>query len=197
MADIANFFRTNKKNGYKEGDIVNSGFAKTLKIIKHRNTLLIEGLDGGSGELISPKELPMSIGDLVEKMYAIQSSEDLVNMGETNKSKWMQIYYPAASVCYHYEPKVNATEKLSEDFIQGNWFMPCAGQLARLYWYQKYGNFFSEVVGIGFELMTGSVYACTQQTSPRYQWHLQVGSGWIDYDFGKYNSFYVRPICAF
>lgn len=197
LADIANFFRTNKKNGYKEGDIVNSGFAKTLKIIKHRNTLLIEGLDGGSGELISPKELPMSIGDLVEKMYAIQSSEDLVNMGETNKSKWMQIYYPAASVCYHYEPKVNATEKLSEDFIQGNWFMPCAGQLARLYWYQKYGNFFSEVVGIGFELMTGSVYACTQQTSPRYQWHLQVGSGWIDYDFGKYNSFYVRPICAF
>jgi hypothetical protein len=46
------------------------------------------------------------------------------------------LYFPAASACYAFEPKLtNSQEMLSGKFKKHNWFLPTVGLLGRLYWY--------------------------------------------------------------
>ena len=131
---------------YKEGDIVNSGYAKTLKIIEHRNKILT-GAPYADG-MTSPiyQELPIpAAGSGFSEMDSLAELLDDVAEWATNTlkdaypNKWKQLYYPAASMAYAYEPKVTLKqgEVLADRFKAHNWFIPTSGLLSRIYWYQK------------------------------------------------------------
>ena len=60
------------------------------------------------------------------------------HFGDTNYAKWSQIYYPAASAAYAYEPQVSGVT-LADKFKAHNWFLPAEGLLIRLCWWFRQG----------------------------------------------------------
>lgn len=183
---------------YKEGDIVNNGYANTLKIIHQRNTILREGVYGGTTLMIKPRDLPTSFDSLKLGIEGLINGEDLVNLGETSKNKWMQIYFPAASVCYHYEPDVADGEVLSDKFKQKNWFLPPHGINCRLRWYTTAGgeeNIFKNAPTV-YKALSNTNYSSSKERAMRGQWITQ-SSGAQGNDDSKGAGTFIRPICAF
>ena len=137
-------------SGYKEGDIVNSGYAKTLKVIAHRNSLLSNNIIGADGEVIytggtfsapsadSGKTEMKVLGELIDKLrnWATNSLQD------PYPEKWQQLAYPFASACYAYEPTPQLLDGavLADKFKAHNWFAPTEGLLARICWYAKFAD---------------------------------------------------------
>jgi hypothetical protein len=132
-------------NGYLLGDMVNSGYAKTLRVIEHRNNIINHCY---SGKPINNMNIPLypivETGEKSELDVLAQKITDLRNWAKSNDglgdtqygNKWSQLYYPAASACYAYEPKVTKTgEILADKFRRHNWFLPTSGILGRLLWY--------------------------------------------------------------
>ena len=140
-------------NGYNSGDIVNSAYAKTLKIIQHRNKLLNNDIYGAdtTTPMINGKKFPIPVATstkteldaLGELMKTIRDwSIDKREETSANANKWSQLAYPLASACYAYEPKKywKDGEVLADKFKAHNWFAPSLGLLARICWYAKYGE---------------------------------------------------------
>ena len=139
--------------GYAKGDMVNSGYAKTLRVIAHRNNIINHCYNGNTinGMSIPMHPVSASEGDSEIGLLA-QCMTDLRNwakgtgpgqLGDTQYgNKWSQLYYPAASACYAYEPKVTKSgEVLDAKFRKHNWFLPTEGLLGRLFWYlYRYEN---------------------------------------------------------
>ena len=137
-------------SGYKEGDMVNSGYAKTLKVIAHRNALLSNNIIGANGEVIytggtfsapsadSGKTEMKVLGELIDNLrnWATNSLQD------PYPEKWQQLAYPFASACYAYQPTqdLEEGEVLADKFKAHNWFAPTEGLLARICWYAKFAN---------------------------------------------------------
>lgn len=137
-------------SGYKEGDIVNSGYAKTLKVIAHRNALLSNDIIGADGEVIytgktfsapsadSGKTEMKALGELIDQLrnWATNSLQDKY------PEKWQQLAYPFASACYAYQPTqdLEEGEVLADKFKAHNWFAPTEGLLARICWYAKFAD---------------------------------------------------------
>ena len=127
---------------YKEGDVVNSGYAKTLKVVQWRNNILKAGLKQvGLEPNTSHFRIPNGnneYDDLLQCISAIRTwAKSEEGLGETTYwDKWSQVYYPIASACYSYEPNfLNPNEVLSEKFKKHNWFAPTIGQYARIWSY--------------------------------------------------------------
>lgn len=137
-------------SGYKEGDIVNSGYAKTLKVIAHRNALLSNNIIGANGEVVytggtfsapsadsSTTEMK-ALGTLIDQLrnWAANSLQDQY------PEKWQQLAYPFASACYAYEPTPQLLDGavLADKFKAHNWFAPTEGLLARICWYAKFAD---------------------------------------------------------
>lgn len=185
---------------YKDGDVVNSGYINTLRIIQHRNTILRNGVYGGSTMLISPKDIPSNFDELIQGMVGLRDGQELIDLGQTYKAKWMQIYFPAASICYHYEPVVKDGDELADKFKQHNWFLPPHGIHCRLYWYMKQGgseNIFKDVPASVFKPFASDQVSSSTERAMRGQWIFQMGSGNQGNDDAKGSSIQVRPICAF
>lgn len=139
-------------DGYAEGDIVNSGYAKTLKIIAHRNDLLNNDIIGANGEVVyQGGTLPLptasgsttemkALGTLIDQLrnWASQSN----GLNDPYPTKWQQLAYPFVSACYAYQPTQTLLdgEVLADKFKAHNWFAPTEGQLARICWYAKFGE---------------------------------------------------------
>ena len=137
---------------YTEGDIVNSGYAKTLKIIEHRNNLINSDLIGADGVVIlqgGSFQLPSGSATVTEiyelgllidmlRTWASQSS----GLNDAYPTKWQQLAYPFVSACYAYQPtqSLKADETLADKFKSHNWFAPTEGQSARICWYAKFGS---------------------------------------------------------
>jgi hypothetical protein len=133
--------------GYSVGDMVNSGYAKTLHIIAHRNNIINHCYRGNTINGISIPLAPVSASDgdseldiLTQRIIDIRNWAKGTGAGQLGDTqygdKWSQLYYPAVSACYAYEPKsLKIGEVLSNKFREHNWFMPTQGLLARLYWY--------------------------------------------------------------
>lgn len=139
-------------SGYAEGDIVNSGYAKTLKIIAHRNDLLNNNIIGANGEVVyngglfslpsasgSTTEMK-ALGTLIDQLRSWASQSNGLN--DPYPQKWQQLAYPFVSACYAYQPtqELKDGEVLADKFKAHNWFAPTEGQLARVCWYAKYGD---------------------------------------------------------
>lgn len=181
-------------DGYKSGDIVNSGYAKTLKAIYYRNIVIREGLyeQGSANPLFVVGDIPTSLQDLAIKIYTIRDRavEELGDVA-SKKDRWSQVYYPAVTACYLYEP---TAEGLSDKFKQHNWFLPTGGQLQRIYWYWKYGQVFHSM----FASFVSSLYFGITEVQTGYAWPIRMSDGaFVGNERRKGSLYYVRPVCAF
>jgi hypothetical protein len=205
--------------GYAKGDMVNSGYAKTLRVIAHRNNIINHCYNGNT---INGMNIPMypvsaSEGDSEIGLLA-QCMTDLRNwakgtgpgqLGDTKYgNKWSQLYYPAASACYAYEPKVTKSgEVLDAKFRKHNWFLPTEGLLVRLFWYlYRYENSkltprddspFIEAIRKGkFVFIPDLNIWSVTNYSIRSIWFVDFRSGLTDAS-NKSASYEVRAVSAF
>jgi hypothetical protein len=126
---------------YNSGDLVNSGYFKTLAVIKHRNNLLsyseqgglINGIQFPIHTLTQNKDNPLQpLSDAINQIRDwAKSNEGLGD--EQYGDKWSQLYFPIFSACYDYKPKTKDNEELSDRFSEHNWFVPPLGILCRIY----------------------------------------------------------------
>jgi hypothetical protein len=201
-------------NGYSVGDIVNSGYAKTLKIIEHRNKILNNGvvMIPANDELGTPEDRlgPLEIPHATSGQTELQNLASLMgnlrqymasHFSETNVAKWTQLYYPAASAAYAYQPSVPSNFVLADKFKAHNWFLPPEGILDRIHWYLKKGadselNIFRKALAAGlFVNFSSSTYWSSTEHSG-YAWIVNFG-GAYSYGISKYYSYAVRAVAAF
>ena len=137
-------------NNYKEGDIVNSGYAKTLRVIEHRNRILNNDIIGDNGVVIykggkfsipratTNKSEIVALGELIEQLQNWAGQEN----GDLYPDKWQQLSWGYASACYAYQPTqiLKDNELLSDKFTVHNWFAPTAGLSVRILWYVKWAE---------------------------------------------------------
>lgn len=185
--------------GYKEGDQVPAGLADTLKIIRHRNIILEDsGVQLPIPEARDGKSELAILNELITQVIA--DNEGL--------SKYRQFYYPAASQCYAYQPAVKEGEELIDKFKLHNWYLPSAGELARIYWHSrkggayendnKIGNIFQTAIGSGTmtAMSSSSWYWSSSEGSSNHAWYVYFGSGDIGNN-SKCNGLTVRSVAAF
>ena len=138
-------------SGYSTNDIVNSAYAKTLKVIAHRNALLSSDIIGADNAVLltgGTFELPKASGN-VSEMESLATLIDNIRAWATNTledaypNKWSQLAYPFISACYAYEPEREwkEGEVLADKFKAHNWFAPTEGLLSRICWFVKYGEY--------------------------------------------------------
>lgn len=205
-------------DGYHEGDMVNSGYAKTLKIIAQRNKILNAGIPAiglGSCVLPSASRTQTELTALANLIYNIRQWATN-EYEDTYPNKWSQLYYPAASAAYAYEPTgpFKTGEVLADKFKCHNWFLPSGGLLARMYyWYARTynggathnptdsrnstDNIFKKALDKGkfTNFSAGNHWAATEYGSG-YAWNVNFGSGGFGVS-GKYYSDVVRAVAAF
>lgn len=204
-------------DGYSEGDMVNSGYAKTLKIIEHRNKILNNGVvmipaDPDNGVLedrLGPLDTPHagnghteleSLASLMGTLRSYMSS----HYSEPNTAKWSQLYFPAASAAYAYQPTMSGEYELADKFKSHNWFLPTVGLLARLCWYYRQGttsnaNIFKKAIADNlFTNFTSSSYWSSSESNSYNAWSVNF-PGFISTGNSKYNgnNYYVRAVAAF
>ena len=203
-------------NGYKENDLVNSGYAKTLKIIAHRNNLLNNDIIGADGEVIyqgGSFPLPSANGS-VSEMRALGTLIDQLRtwasqvsgLNDPHPSKWQQMAYPFVSACYAYQPTqtLQDGEVLADKFKAHNWFAPTEGHITRICWYAKYGTKgnFDAFKGARDKGLLGTLttsssshWSVTEHYS-HGSWYVGFGNGYTSSSY-KYYSYVGRAVSAF
>jgi len=202
--------------GYVKGDVVNSGYAKTLRVIAHRNNILRTGL---SQVGLEPDTLHFHIptgndeltdlAKCITNIRAWAKSEEGLN--DTYGDRWSQLYYPAASACHAYEPKdLMEGEVLNPKFSKHNWFLAPEGLLARICYYTYDYSSGSAVVRedspldtitdskgkvLFKRITTSTLWSVTEDTSLR-SWNVVFSNGNTYYHL-KVNSYVGRAISAF
>lgn len=177
---------------YKKGEKIPYGLYETLMLINHRDTILNElGMD-----------IPAASDSQTEMEHLDQLIADII--ASTGADKYQQFYYPAASRCYAYEPKI--TKKgimLSDQFKAHKWHLPSPGELARIYWYHSKGYDGAEYAIFTAGYKSGrfaQLYAGSHWTALEHSqfnaWYVSFGSGSTD-AASKYVSCRVRPVAAF
>lgn len=202
--------------GYKEGDIVNSGYAKTLKVIAHRNALLSNNIIGADGEVIctggtfsapsadSSKTEMKALGELIDQLRNWAANKD--GLDDPYPEKWQQLAYPFASACYAYEPTPQLLDGavLADKFKAHNWFAPTEGLLARICWYAKYANQVdgsdpfkvAREKGLLRKLTTSSNYWSIAEYYSDSIWYVSFGAGAVN-GHGKHNRLASLAVSAF
>lgn len=195
-------------DGYNEGDVVNKGYAETLKRISHRNHILSNGIPEISlypdSDVCRIPQAKDGISELVDLANLMESSDEWATQTGclSGNTKLNKIYHPAASVAYAYEPNVLETENLSEKFKAHNWFLPTFGLVMRMAilnnWHEekifqkaKDKGLFSDFVQYNAGSSKGSYAAGYMFVEIKSS---SVGTWYHDSGTALLN---VRPICAF
>ena len=204
-------------SGYSKGDIVNSGYAKTLRVIAHRNNILRTGLEQvGLEPDRAHFHIPTGDNELYELAKCISAiriwakSEEGLNDTEYG-NRWSQLYYPVVSACYAYEPKdLKEGEILNPKFGKHNWFSIPSGMLARLCYYTyDYSSGIAVVREnspmdtitdskgkVLFKRITTSYLWSVTETNSNTSWVVNFSNGGTNYH-GKYISYVGRAVSAF
>ena len=191
-------------DSYSEGDIVNSGYAKTLKMIAHRNAILNEGLyvSGVDTPIFSGARIPTSkdgMSELADLSMIYQEINSFAKSLNATYSSWAhQILHTSASNAYAYEPSVEDGEVLLDRFKSHNWFLPTAGLAARIIWLAKSEKDKSIKAAIDAKLLTfttGAFAGCTEESSTAVRSAIYSSSK-IGIN-GKHSNGYVHPITSF
>lgn len=121
-----------------ESDVLPSGKYKTYAMIYNRNKLLdaYKNTQGQTGAFVRP--LATEYRSEINVLSSLLADADTWNYEDWNSPEapnkyGSALYYPAASVCFAYEP-VGVTN-LDDKFKKYNWFLPSSGELARLLYY--------------------------------------------------------------
>ena len=204
-------------SGYSKGDIVNSGYAKTLRVIAHRNNILRTGLEQvGLEPDRAHFHIPTGDNELYELAKCISAiriwakSEEGLNDTEYG-NRWSQLYYPVVSACYAYEPKdLKEGEILNPKFGKHNWFSIPNGMLARLCYYTYDYSSGSAVVRenspmdtitdskgkVLFKRITTSNLWSVTESNSTYSWNVNFSGGYT-YNYLKSTSTVGRAVSAF
>ena len=202
-------------NYYKVGDIVNNGYMSTLKIIAHRNKIINGQIlpleetttneDGSTSQLTLPLSVPQATGnttELEDLLAGIRKATKFMKdqFGLTVNAWGACFYFPAASMCYAYEPKLKTGEVLIDKFKAHNWFLPPLGLCGYIQWYRNSGS--ANNAGI-FEKAKeklnffGSIAIMSStERSGNDIWKIDP-NGFIGNDTNKISGRYILPICAF
>lgn len=180
---------------YPQFSYIPRGFYKTLQIIQHRNTILQDS--------DVALDLPQASADETELQCLNRLMSDIV-LNNGSAAKWRQFYYPAASMCHHFQPSVRSGLVLNDKFKAGMWFLPAAGDLMRCYWHHKERNvegsqnaIFQKWVEAG--LMTAwrnAWYWSSTENSQYNAWYVNFSDGNTN-SYSKYSSGSVRAVAAF
>lgn len=194
-------------SGYKAGDMVNSGYAKTLKIIAHRNKVLTGSPTavGLSNPLYTQMPIPAEGSGYTELESLAELLDDITEwasgtLGEAKPNKWQQLYYPAASMAYAYQPTktLKQGEVLADKFKAHNWFLPTNGLLARIYWHAKLApnSIFSKAIGKGILTIRASYghWSCADYNATA-AWGVGFGNGATN-GYSKYITYLVAEAVA-
>ena len=194
--------------------MVNNGYANTLRIISHRNSIIrgdgtsnIDNFKDSNNNPIyiglykpSPINMDSSVSSLCDCMIQVDTYFKNEQQ-ETYPRKWEQLLFPAVSAAYEYQPSVRKTESLDDRFKGHNWFLPPGHLLSRFYWYSFIGgeqNIFLKAINKGFmkEFKKGGWHA----TPSIFMKHVDIAVNFGDAKLGsldKGECHAVRPVCAF
>lgn len=191
-----------------KGTRVPWGFLQNLYIINHRNTVLLNivtSTNEETGEVLTyGLPVPGKTETQTEWDNLTQCLDDITAQ---YNAAYKELYFPAASKCYAYCPKVKEGEKLSDKFNIHNWFLPCSGDLFRMYWYHRQGyteetdtaiftkptqDMGNDFTGLG----TSSAYWSSCEYFANNAWFVWFGTGQI-YFYNKSFAHAVRPLIAF
>ena len=178
---------------FSTGDYIPYGQYNTLLIIKHRNIILSD----------SGVNLPVpTAGSLTEYSHLQQCMIDIVS---NNNSNYRQYYYPAASMCYAYEPSVKKGEVLDDRFKAHKWWLPSAGELARICYYKLQGfdytnpkAIFAKAYNAGILTFPSDFAWSSTEYSATGSWGIRFSDGYVNgSNGGKSYSYSVRAVTAF
>lgn len=135
----------------------------------------------------------------------MQGITDIVSK---HSNPYRQYYYPAASICHAYEPSVKPGEVLSDKFKAHKWWLPSAGELARIVYYIMQGNdignsqaVFAKANNMGlFSSPTVDYIWSSTEYNVFTSYVINKGNGSISNYYensGKFYSASVRAITAF
>jgi hypothetical protein len=210
--------------GYADGTkLVNSGYAKTIRVIAHRNNIIRHLKENGNiNGLEIPMLVPAAEGNRTELDVLAQNMTNLRNWAKSDAGlgdaqyggKWSQLYYPAVSACYAYEPSsknLKEGEVLAPKFKRHHWFLPSEGLLARLWYYlyeyndgkltEKDNSPMGDVYDSTgtkrmFRKFTASSHWSVTETSSNYSWYVHFGNGSTNL-YHKSSSDVGRAVSAF
>lgn len=194
MAEIGFVELAQDTGPYKKGDKIPYGLLNTLRIIQHRDTILNDSAVN--------LETPSGTDSLTSFQHLIQLMNEIAD--KNGGKKYAQFYYPAASLCNTFQPSVRANETLSPLFQAGKWFLPSAGELARICWYDSKGYvkgdedaIFAQPFADGYfeKFFVSTYYSSTEYTS-KYVWVVYFPSGILDAS-SKCTLRYTRAVVAF
>lgn len=117
-------------------DVIPRGRMKTLAIIQHRNRLIEDSAFEDLHIYIPKSYMGLSeTEDLKAQISAVQSNATDIGLS----SSYYKLFYPAASMCYAYEPTVKEGEALHDKFKSHNWYLPEGYELRDIAYYAKKG----------------------------------------------------------
>ena len=180
---------------YNKGEFIPRCWLNTTGILKMRDMVLE---DPNVNLRIPAATSTQSVYDnLVELLGDIVKSNG-------NNYDYEQYYYPAASLCFAYEPTVGATRTLKDCFKAGNWALPALGDLVRLGYHSLVGNMaerFTKWYNAGYFTpidvrWNGSHWSSTKNRR-EYNWYVQFVQKQISSVQPISSKWFVRPVAAF
>ena len=137
------------------------GLYKTLAIIEHRNTILNDSSVGFP--------IPEASGKTTE----LQDLNNCITIYKEGNQHLL--YYPAASACYAYEPKV---DNLDDKFKKHTWWLPTTGEILRLLYYIVNDSpEFDKVRSDGkFTFKSGAKYTTSTQSNAENTFEIRPSS---------------------
>ena len=182
------------------GDEIHIGQYKTLQLMRHRNTIL-RGVVGNSAVVGSHvPEVPAATANLTEREVLTNLIQDIVSK---KGNRYRQLYYPAASYCYAYQPTyaLKPGEVLADKFLAHNWWLPTLGELGMVYWQQQHSTIFADAIANGiYSILTSDnnsgYYWTSTEYSATFAYNLHGGTGAVYSNISKYTQRYVRAVVA-
>jgi hypothetical protein len=194
--------------GYKEGDVVNMGYASTLKMIRHRNAILTNGIpELGIEPNTDHCQIPFESDTQKESTSFANLLTAIATYGQSTQCmpniEVLERYcVPTASAAYSYEPSVKKGELLNPKFKRHNWFIPPSGVLARFHFLGTlHPDRPLEKAKAKIGLVVSKQYNDVRWTCSKFSLASNMFSGapgsvYNGLDYG-YSAWRIRPICAF
>ena len=118
---------------YPAGTLVPYGMMQTLKILKHRDFILSDA-NTADFPTIAEKSAEMQGATEYEVLSACMAYANTKRGGGVGQ----QIYFPASSVPFAWQPSnLKDGEVLAECFTRHHWYLPSAGEMARIVFYLR------------------------------------------------------------
>lgn len=186
------------KMGLAVGDMISAGQLKTIRIIKHRDSILSD----------SAVNLPIPKATESKTEYeCLEAYMEEVRVNHYNNWSYQQYYYPAASRCYAFKPTTRASEELADSVKPNRWFLPSIGEMERISFYVQHGFAGADKYAIFTNAKEDGKLAqikdnwhwCSSELAERDAWicYPQSGRAGGSGSGGKSNSSVVRPVVAF